>query len=159
LVAQLDAALKQWADVVEPAVGRQVRDVPGSGAAGGLGAGLIAFTNHTLKRGVDVVVQAVGLAEQVALADWVFTGEGGIDSQTMHGKTPWGVAQVAAKAGVPVVMFGGRITADAGVLLEKDAVALVPIVRSIESLEDALQNGPENLAAAAEMTVRLLAAR
>ncbi|MDR0285362.1 MAG: glycerate kinase [Propionibacteriaceae bacterium] len=159
-VARLDAALTRWADVVEPTLGRAVRDLPGGGAAGGLGAGLAAFLPQAvLRRGIDIVVDAVRLRDRVRGADWVFTGEGGIDAQTSHGKTPYGVFQVAASAGVPVIMFGGRITPDAATLLDAGVTALVPIVRGVTTLTEALAHGRENLAAAAELTVRLLVAR
>ena len=157
LVARLDAALARWADVVEPAIGRGVRDLPGAGAAGGLGAALAAFIpTATLRRGVEIVVDTVRLTEHVVGADWVFTGEGGIDAQTMHGKTPWGVWQVAKAAGVPVVMFGGRVTPEAAVLLDEGVTALVPIVRRVQTIEEALATGADNLADAAELTMRLL---
>ena len=159
LVVKLDAALTRWADVVEPAIGRAVRDVPGAGAAGGIGAALAAFIpTAVLRRGVEIVVDAVGLVDRARGADWVFTGEGGIDSQTMRGKTPWGVLQAAGSVGVPVIMFGGNITADADVLIDAGVTALVPIVGGVQTIEQALENGPENLAKAAELTMRLLLA-
>jgi len=159
LVTQLDAALARWADIVEPVVGRSIRELPGAGAAGGLGAALAAFIpTATLRSGVEIVVDAVHLDEHARGADWVFTGEGGIDFQTMHGKTPWGVLQSASRAGKPIVMFGGVITPDAQVLLDAGVTALVPIVRTVQTLGEALANGPANLADAAEMAMRLLVA-
>ncbi len=159
LVTQLDAALARWADIVEPVVSRNVRDIPGAGAAGGLGAALAAFIpTADLRRGVEIVVDAVKLTEHARGADWVFTGEGGIDFQTMHGKTPQGVLQAAKSQGVPVVMFGGRITPDASVLLNEGVTALVPIVRSVQTLDEALTGGKENLADTTEMALRLLLA-
>jgi len=158
-VAQLDAALSRWADVVEPAVGRTVRDLPGAGAAGGLGAGLDAFLPHVrLRRGVEIVVDAVDLADHVRGADWVFTGEGSIDGQTLHGKTPMGVLDCARAAAVPVVMFGGHISPDARPLLDQGVTALVPVVGSVQTLDEALARGPRNLADAAELAMRLLRA-
>ena len=157
-VAALDAALARWADVVEPAVGRAVRDVPGAGAAGGVGAALAAFVpTSVLRRGVEIVADAVGLVDRVRGADWVFTGEGAIDAQTIRGKTPWGVLQAAVSVGVPVVMFGGRVTPDASVLLDAGVTALVPIADG-QPLEQALARGPQNLANAVESTLRRLTA-
>lgn len=158
MVHQLDAALANWADVMEAAIGGEVRDIPGAGAAGGLGAAFPALMPVTMRRGVDIVVEAVRLSARVEGADWVFTGEGGIDVQTLHGKTPWGVAKAAQRSGVPVIMFGGRISPDAYVLLEHGVSALVPIVREPVPLEKALADGEKNLADAAEMTMRLLRA-
>lgn len=159
MVADLDAALTRWADVVEEETGRRVRHLPGAGAAGGIGAALAAFTEATMRPGVEIVVDAVGLRECVRGADLVLTGEGGIDSQTIHGKTPWGVASVAMDAGVPVVLFGGRVTPEAQVLLERGVRALVPIVRSVCTLDEALARGPQNLSDAVELTMRLVSLR
>jgi glycerate kinase len=156
-VAELDGALRRWADIVEPAVGRTVRDLPGSGAAGGLGAAFLALTGAVPRRGVELVADAVGLADALVSADWVFTGEGRIDGQTRHGKTPWGVTLAARRAGVPVVLFAGQVDDTAADLLD-EVVALVPIIRGPGGLGDALAQGRANLAAAAETVTRLLLA-
>jgi glycerate kinase len=156
MVTELDAALACWADVVEPAVGKSVRGVPGAGAAGGLGAAFLALTAGTLRRGVDLVIAAVGLAEAVGGADWVFAGEGSVDAQTLHGKAPWGVAKTAHAAGVPTILFGGRVALEAEALADVGVRAIVPIVRSVTTLGEALRAGPANLAAAAELVTRLL---
>lgn len=151
----LDAALTRWADVVEPAVGRAVRDLPGAGAAGGLGAAFLGFFDAPPRPGVELVAEAVGLASAVVGADWVFSGEGRIDAQTRHGKTPWGVTLIARAAGVPVVLFGGQVDPSAEEL--RDQVArLVPISVAAPSLADALSRGPEYLADAAERAMRAL---
>lgn len=152
----LDAALTRWADIVEPLVGRRVREVPSSGAAGGLGACFAAFFGAELVGGVALVADAVGLAARIAGADWVFTGEGTVDSLTMSGKTPWGVLEVARQVGVPVILFAGRVAPDASALLAYGVTALVPITPDNQPLTAALAGGPENLAAAAERVARLL---
>jgi glycerate kinase len=157
-VAELDAALTVWADRVEAELGRPVRDIPGAGAAGGLGAAFAALTASTMRRGIDIVVEAVGLADLVVGADWVLTGEGSVDSQTLHGKVPWGVARTAAQAGVPAIIFGGRVAPGSEALLTDTTVALVPILKSAQDLPQALVEGPHNLADAAETTMRLLLA-
>jgi len=159
LVAALDAGLARWADVVETLVGRAVRDVPGAGAAGGLGAGLLAFLPQArLRPGVEIVAEAVGLPARLRGADWVFTGEGRIDAQTLHGKAPMGVLTLARQAGVPVIMFGGSVEAGAEPLLDAGATALVPIRRAGQTLAEAMATGPANLADAVEATVRSLLA-
>jgi len=153
--ARLEAGLARWADVVEPAMGRRVRGLPGAGAAGGLGAALAAFLPAPrLRPGVQIVADAVGLAERLRGADWVFTGEGSIDAQTLRGKTPLGVLDYARRAGVPVIMFGGRIAEAAQVLRTQGVAALVTITPPGESVATALARGPANLAAAVETTVR-----
>jgi len=155
-VVQLDSALARWADVLEVAIKRDVRNLPGAGAAGGLGAALAAFVPSTLRRGVDIVADAVRLAAHIRGADWVFTGEGSIDSQTSNGKTPWGVLQIANKMGVPVIMFGGRVKDDASSLLDAGAKALVPIAHNSETLQQSLTQGQANLSDAVESTMRKL---
>ena len=106
-VVELDAALSQLAEVVERDLGRNVRDLPGAGAAGGTGAGLVAFLGATLEPGAPLVVSATGFDEQLPGADVVFTGEGRADEQTAYGKAPGEVAKRAAAAGIPVVLLAG----------------------------------------------------
>jgi len=158
-VPALDAALARWADVMERAVARPVRDIPGAGSAGGLGAAFAAATDATLESGVELVRDAVRLRERIAGADWVFTGEGGIDRQTSSGKTPWGVAQAAQTEGVPAILFGGRISDDAYELIGDAVVAVVPILRQVTDLPTALRDGSLNLERAAATVTRLLTAR
>ena len=153
-VARLDAALARWADVVARQLGRRVDDLAGSGAAGGLGAAFFAFTPAQMSPGVELVAEVVGLSEQIARADLVLTGEGRVDGQTHHGKTPWGVATLAQGHGKPVIVFGGQVQVTDGPLAEI-ALALVPIVNGPCSLPEALAAGPANLTNAAEMVLRL----
>lgn len=116
--------------------------LPGSGAAGGLGFALRAFLHAELTPGINLV------ADAVQGADWVFTGEGSVDSQTINGKTPAGVTAVARAAGVPVMIFAGRINEGAEILLEHGVSKIVKVGDSAEPLEDALKNGQKNLRAA-----------
>ena len=97
---------------------------------------------------VDLVADAVGLADTVQGADWVFTGEGSVDSQTINGKTPAGVTAIARAAGVPVMVFAGRIKEGAEILLEHGVSKIVKVGDPAESLEEALKNGQKNLRAA-----------
>jgi glycerate kinase len=111
-VARLDAALAHWADLVAATMGRDLRDTPGAGAAGGVGFGLYAVLGAALRPGTELVQELTGLAEAVARADLVVTGEGSLDRQTLHGKAPAGVAALARAAGVPVVAVAGRLLLD-----------------------------------------------
>lgn len=154
-VAVLDGALARWADVVESSLDREVRDRPGAGAAGGLGACFLAFTSARLVPGADLVAEAIGLAEQIRHADLVLTGEGRVDAQTHHGKTPWAVARLAHGLGKPVVVFGGQVREPLGALSQV-ATAVVPIVSGPCTLAEALAAGPANLTNSAEMVARLL---
>ncbi|TFC05621.1 glycerate kinase [Cryobacterium adonitolivorans] len=155
-VRRLDAALSVYAAVVAALTGTDVAVVPGAGAAGGLGAAFLAFFPAYMRRGVDVVMDAVRLADRMAGADFVFTGEGSIDSQTLNGKTPLGVAEVAAVHGVPVIAFAGRIGSGAEALYDHGFVALVPIVQGVSDLPSALVDGAANLERAVATTCRLL---
>jgi len=109
MVAQLDAALAHYADIIERDLGINIRDVPGAGAAGGLGAGLMVFLKARLLPGIEVVIQATGLVGCLEGADLVFTGEGRIDGQTACGKAPVGVARKAKEFDLPVIAIAGEI--------------------------------------------------
>ena len=101
--------LTRFADVVEKWVGRKVRDVPGAGAAGGLGAGLLAFLDARLVSGAELVLDAVGFDGRLEGASLVITGEGRIDGQSVYGKLTQAVTKAARKRGVPVVAVAGSI--------------------------------------------------
>lgn len=109
IVAVLDENLSHYGEVVKKELGKDISTIPGAGAAGGLGAGLIAFLDGDLRRGVDVVIETVQLELAMENASLVITGEGKIDNQTAYGKTPLGVAKVAKKFGVPVIGIAGMV--------------------------------------------------
>ncbi len=109
LVARLDRNLAHLADLVEQALGRRLRDIPGTGAAGGLGFGLLAFFDAGMRPGVEIVIEAAGLRERIRGADLVVTGEGRIDRQSMMGKVIAGVGRAAREAGVPAVALVGCV--------------------------------------------------
>jgi len=108
-VRQLDRALAQFAEIAARVLHKDVRDEPGSGAAGGLGFAAKAFLNAQFRPGVEVVAELVGLADAVRGADLVITGEGRFDAQTLRGKTPFGVARIARQHGVPVIVIAGTL--------------------------------------------------
>jgi glycerate kinase len=105
----LDEALGHFADVIKRDLGKSVADIPGAGAAGGLGAGCIAFLNATLKPGIELVLDAIEFDRSMTNAILVVTGEGMLDDQTLMGKAPAGVAERAQRAGKKCVAIGGRI--------------------------------------------------
>lgn len=152
-VPVIETVLAGWADVLETATGREVRDLPGVGAAGGLGAAFLALTGATLRPGLDVVAEAVGLEEAVRDADLVLTGEGRIDGQTRFGKTPWGVAEIARRHGVPVVMLGGEVRPEGRALIDDTIVAVEPIHTGYTDLDEALANTGADLEQAAASAV------
>ncbi len=112
MVDELDRGMCHFAEVVRAATEVDVSDMPGAGAAGGLGGAFVAFLGARLERGVEMVLDALGFDEILTGADLVITGEGRIDNQTFKGKTPYGVAKRAAKFGIPVWAIGGSVEVD-----------------------------------------------
>lgn len=155
MVKKLDKYLDGYADIIKRDLGADVKEAPGAGAAGGLGAGLMAFLNAELKLGIDIVIEAAGLEQHLKGADLVITGEGRIDRQTMYGKTPIGVAKSAKKFGIPVIGIGGGIGDDASVVYENGIDALMSIISYPMSLEMAMKRAHDLLADAAERAMRL----
>ncbi|MFZ4832592.1 glycerate kinase [Rouxiella sp. Mn2063] len=156
MIATLDAGLAHYAQIIFEQLGRVVKDVPGAGAAGGLGAGLMAFTQCNMARGIDIVTEYSGLSDKLRGADYCLTGEGGIDFQTKFGKTPYGVAQVARSHGVPVIALAGYIGAGVNELYSEGIDAIFGIVPGAASIETLLAQGPENIARTCENIGRLL---
>lgn len=154
MIVQLDNALKHYAEVIRHSLEIDVDQVPGSGAAGGMGAALLAFCGAELRQGIEIVTDALGLDELVRDASLVITGEGRIDSQTVHGKVPIGVARVAKRYNKPVVGIAGSLTADVGVVHEHGLDAVFSVLYTICSLEEALDNAAANV----RMTARNVAA-
>ena len=152
MVRELDVALGRLAAVIRRDLGRDVETLPGAGAAGGLGAGLVAFTGATLRPGADMVMDAVHLDDRLRGADLVLTGEGRLDSQTVRfGKGPAGVARRARAAGIPVVAIAGSVADHAEVLEVFDG--LEATVVSGTTLEEAMTRARPLLADAAERAV------
>jgi glycerate 2-kinase len=156
MVTTLDQNLAHFAEVIKQQLGHDIAYRDGAGAAGGLGAGLLAFLNAQLKKGIDLVIEYTGLEELVKGADYVFTGEGSIDGQTLFGKTPYGVAAIAGKYSVPVIAFAGRIGNGVESLYDNGFNAIIGILKGVTTLEEALEYGEENLAFSVENVCRLL---
>lgn len=157
MVQLLDDNLAHFAEVIKRELGRDIVNVPGAGAAGGLGGALLAFLNAELKRGIEMVIQHTNLREKVEGADFVFTGEGSIDGQTLFGKTPIGVAKTAKEAGAKVIAFAGRVADDADTLYDGGIDSIFCILNELTSLDNALENGAHNLEKTVENVVRILA--
>lgn len=145
MVKQLDANLAHYAAKMREDVGCDVAFMPGAGAAGGLGAGVVAFLQAELKRGVDIVIDATGLADHAVDADVVITGEGKIDGQTIYGKTPIGVAKTAKLHGVPVIGIAGTLAAGHEVVHEHGIDMVFTIVPGVTTLEVALGQAADNM--------------
>lgn len=158
MVEQLDQALSHYAAVIHRDTSRSVGIIPGSGAAGGLGAGFLAFTDATMRSGVDLVTETVGLKERAVGADYCFTGEGRIDGQTQYGKTPMGVARAVHEAAPAchVIALAGSIGEDAEQLNALGFAAVFGIQPEAVSLQEALAGASRNLERTAEQVMRLL---
>lgn len=158
MVEQLAAALAHYADVIARDLRRDVRAIPGAGAAGGLGAGLLAFCGARLQSGADLVLEAVAFRSVLAGARLVLTGEGRCDGQSARGKVVSGVARAAKAAGVPVMVLAGALGPGYEALYEEGLTAAFAIADGPLALDDALARTPDLLARAAESVVRLFAA-
>ncbi len=159
-VELLDRGLRHMAEVIKRDLGIDVADVPGAGAAGGLGAGLMAFCGAKLEPGIKIVLEAVGLADKMAGADLCITGEGRIDEQTAYGKTPAGVAEIARAAGAVCVALGGSVVLNTSVLHQVGLAAVFSMIPGPMSLEEAMRPDAARrlLAAAGEQVTRLFVA-
>ena len=159
MVETLEANLANLAAVVERDLGRDVAHLPGGGAAGGLGAGLVAFLDATMGMGVDLVIDALKLREQMRGSDLVFTGEGRMDSQSARGKAPMGVAGVAKELGIPVVALCGGLSDDVGALRASGIDAFFAITRRPGGLDDCIASARQWLSACAEEVTRMFLLR
>ncbi|AMG53009.1 glycerate kinase [Citrobacter amalonaticus] len=153
-IDRLDTALVHYAQIITRDLEVDVLELAGGGAAGGMGAALYAFCGAQLRRGIEIVTDALQLDACVADADLVVTGEGRMDSQTIHGKVPVGVAKVAKRYHKPVIGIAGSLTADVGIVHEHGLDAVFSVIYTICTLDDALKNAAENV----RMTARNVAA-
>ncbi len=156
MLKTLDANLRHWGKLIRRDLGQDVMQIPGSGAAGGLGAGLLAFCRAKIRPGVDVVLDMVDLKRQLKDADLVITGEGSVDAQTAFGKAPAGVAALARRCNVPTIVIGGRLDDSAHRLFQHGIAGLESACARDITLEEALSQARTNLANAAERTLRLV---
>ncbi|MFC6207578.1 glycerate kinase family protein [Levilactobacillus tongjiangensis] len=158
MVPVLDANLAHYAAIIKQTLGKDLADYPGAGAAGGLGAGLLAFTQSQMEKGVEIVVRETHLKERAVGADLAFTGEGAIDFQTQYGKTPMGTAQ-AVKAASPhakVIGVAGNVGEGIDQLYDLGIDAIFGILPGVVDLPTAIQTGQANLARTAENIARVI---
>lgn len=154
-VAQLDEALAHYADVMAATLGEDLRDLPGVGAAGGLGFAARAVLRAGFRPGVELVAELSGLAQAMQGADLVITGEGRLDGQSLHGKTPVGVARLARTAGVPVIALAGSLGEGYQRLYAEGIGAAFSLAPGPLSLEQAMQQAADQLSARAADLARL----
>src|SRR5271165_1275987 len=149
MVRVLDANLARYAALIERTIGKSVADMPGAGAAGGLGAGLHAFLGARLRPGIEIVMETVEMDRVVADADLIVTGEGRLDGQTIHGKTPIGVASVAERHGKPVIAIAGSLGEGFEAVYDHGIAAVFSVLPRPCTIAEALAEGAVNLRHAA----------
>ena len=148
----LEAGLERLAEVVQESLGADFRGLPGAGAAGGLGFGLLSFCGAELRSGFELVSEALDLGRRIQRSDLVVTGEGRLDGQTLEGKGPAGVAQLAREFGRPVLAFAGSFAEEAEGVFDMT----LPVVDRVLTLEEAMGRGAELLERAAWRAARLI---
>ncbi|WP_299686877.1 glycerate kinase [uncultured Vibrio sp.] len=154
MVNTLDSNLAHYAEIIKTQVGSDIKNCAGAGAAGGLGAALIGLLNAELRPGIDIVMDEINLSEIVKDADLVITGEGRIDSQTVHGKTPIGVARTAKQYNLPVIGIAGCLADDCAIVHDHGIDVVFSVVNAAVDLPTALAQAQANL----ELTSRNIAA-
>ncbi len=145
MIVELDRNLAHFAQMIKKYLRIEVKNAPGAGAAGGMGAALMAFLGADLRSGVEIVTEALNLEEHIHDCWLVVTGEGRIDSQSIRGKVPTGVATVAKKYRKPVIGIAGSLSRDAAVVHQHGIDAVFSVLNSIGTLEEALKDAFENI--------------
>lgn len=160
MVVEMDGWMKHYASIVRKYYPDANENVPGAGAAGGLGYAFKTFLNADLTSGIDIIMNEINLEKDLADADFVITGEGRLDRQTVMGKAPVGVAKLAKKYQIPVIAFAGSVTKDADICNKNGIDAFFPIVRGVCTLDAALNSveAKNNLKQTVEQVFRLIAA-
>lgn len=159
MVEALDKGLTNFADRLEADLGIDTRSIPGGGAAGGLGAGVVAFLGGTLRPGIELLLDAVHFDDMVSQADYVFTGEGRMDGQSLSGKTPVGVAMRAKRFNVPVIGVVGSLGKEVDPLYDVGFTTVISTIRDLASLDETLKNAKIDLITLVRSLVRLIVAK
>jgi len=136
IIEKLDESLAHFAEIVKRDLNKDVKNIAGAGAAGGLGAGLMAFLDAELRPGIDIVIEIVKLEQAIKVADLVITGEGKIDSQTIYGKVPIGVAKIAKKYNIPVIAVAAIVSDDADIVHQYGIDDLIKVSEPPMSLSE-----------------------
>jgi len=152
----LDNNLRHLSKIIEKQLGKNVQNIPGAGAAGGLGAGLVAFLGAELRSGIDIVLEENKFEEKLMDIDLVITGEGKIDGQTVQGKTPIGVARKAKEYDITTIAIAGEIGKGIEKVLEDEIDAVFSAVHQDASLKEAMEKAPEWLQFSAEQVIRIM---
>ncbi len=156
MIPKLDSALANYHDMIEKAYHISVKDIPGAGAAGGLGAGILTFFNASLSNGIDIVLKETQFLERIKDADLVITGEGKIDVQTIYGKTPIGVAKASKQFDLPVIAICGSLGKNYQAVYQHGIDTVFSIIETPSELPYLLENGERFLTQTAENIARLI---
>ena len=156
MIPKLDSALANYHDMIEKAYHISVKDIPGAGAAGGLGAGILTFFNASLSNGIDIVLKETQFLQSIKDADLVITGEGKIDVQTIYGKTPIGVAKAAKQFDLPVIGICGSLGKNYQAVYQHGIDTVFSIIETPSELPYLLENGERFLTQTAENIARLI---
>lgn len=158
MITQMDQWLNDYAKLTSEKYKKADAEYPGTGAAGGLGFAFLSYTNAVLESGIKIVLEETKLEDYIKNADMVVTGEGRLDGQTIYGKAPVGVAKLAKKYNKPVIAFSGSVTEDAVVCNEYGIDAFFPILRNVQTLEEAMNpaNAKKNMEQTAMQVFRLI---
>jgi len=140
VIKELDESLAYFAEIIKRDLNKDIKDIPGAGAAGGLGASLMAFLDAELRPGIEIIIEIVKLEQAIKDADLVITGEGKIDSQTIYGKAPIGVAKIAKKYNVPVIAVAAIIGDDADIVHQYGISTLISVTGTPMRLDESLPN-------------------
>ena len=159
MVKRLEKNLKRYALIIKRDLKKDIKDIPGTGAAGGLGAGLIAFLNAKIRLGVDIVIETIGLEKNLKDTDLVITGEGKMDSQTIYGKTPIGVAKIAKRYNIPVIAIVGEIGEDVEVVYEHGIDKIMATTPYSMTRTQAIKKSSRLIPDASERLMRLIKGR
>jgi glycerate kinase len=156
MVELLDKNLSNFASKIKEQLGKDVSEIPGAGAAGGLGAGLLAFCNAEIQSGIDMVLSLVEFEKLLESADLVITGEGKIDGQSVKGKVPYGIGKIAKKFNVPVIAIVGTIGENSEKMHDYGIKVIVSIAEGPITLMDAMDSADELIEKAAERVMRII---
>jgi len=156
MVKKLDENLRHFSRIIKNEIGKDIQSISGGGAAGGLGAGLVAFLDAYLRSGVDIIIEVNKLKKKMGDVDLVITGEGKIDKQTVNGKAPIGVAKVAEDNNIPVIAICGSLGYEYELVLKQGIDAVFSIVKEPGTMEETIKNTPELLKITTEQIMRVL---
>lgn len=154
----LERGMTNYIDVLEKHTNKIFRNVKGSGAAGGLGVGIMASSNANIISGFDFVCEFTELEKSIKNSDFVITGEGSIDSQSLNGKVPVGVGRIAKKYNIPTFAMAGKIGNDIEKIYDNGITSILCIQNSAETLQNALINGEKNITKTSEHLARIILA-